>query len=239
MNHRVSLPFVRYPNLWEQDSDKIPLTCFDCDWSEPYSIHGNSPTKTEILCLVNVGDNFHRVGLDIWIKRFIAVRELQLQLNNYLDGSSRIFAHFGHLSFKTITSLTLTTTSNQLPSREVFEFICGFHRLEYLRIVGDFINNVDEWDAFDFKRARKRLTGTFVYEGNQHFTQNLSRWQTVFGYREIVQTRICSGNGLKNLVEVCSNTLERIRINHGCKSSSDPCEISPVSDQVLICSNST
>ena len=169
------------------------------------------------------------------IKTFTNVKELQLQF--YGRGTWRlnhnIFAHFLNLPRKTVTSLTLTSTFYQLPSRAVLNFICSFPNLDYLR-VGKGVGNINHEDVQVVKTSQildeRKLTGTLVYESIEDFAQIPSQPQTVFGFQKIVQRRppVSPFEGVKNLVEACFDTIKCIRINGCCKSSSDPCEIGPV-----------
>ena len=258
----MSQQYICYPYIWEKDGIRIQptsellsdLTYFDFgyeEWKVPFVIPAKSPAeKTRILCLSHA-EYFDGKEDDKWIKSFTNVKELQLHFGA-LDRPKRpdmvecrlsrpggIFAHALQLPSEQVKYLTLVSTDT-IPSKEVFDFISSFPHLEYLR-VGNWKTKANDCYAIDLPQILdKPLTGTFVYEGDQDFIQNLSQGETGFKFQEIVQRRVpkSSSSGVKNLVEACSGTLTRIRI-HGCKSSSDPCEIGPVSDHVLICSNST
>ena len=249
----MATSYVCYPNLWKRDGirvdsiEKIPtgFTCYNVlgdrgRFGETFSIPAQLRKEdTRVLCLI-VAKDFGK-GFVEKMRLFTGVEELQLQFNHggIWDLHSGFFAHFLGLPRKNVTSLTLTSTFFQLPSREVLIFICSFPNLEYLR-VGHRVDNINHKDVKAVETSqildKRKLTGTLVYEGDKDFARRLSQPQTVFGFREIVQRRVpkSPSSGVKNLVNACSETVERIRINGFRKSSSDPCEIGPVSDQVLI-----
>ena len=241
-------PYPCYPHLWKKDSS-IGLACYYTDdkgQKKKFSTPAELPAKkTDILCFMFAQD----VGQDDVevIKTFTDVKELQLRFyhsESWFISSSSIFTHFLNLPRKTVTSLTLTSAYYQLPSRDVLIFICSFPNLNYLR-VGEGVCDINSLDVQAVETSsildKPKLTGTFVHESVLNFTSILSQPQTVFGFEEIVQRLppVSPFEGVKNLVEACFDTIKCIRINGCCKSSSDPCEIGPVSDQVLICSSST
>ena len=104
-----------------------------------------------------------------------------MQLQFYGRGSWRLnpkkFAHILNLPRETVTSLTLTSTSHQLPSRAVLIFICSFPNLKYLR-VGLGVGNINREDVRVVETSqilnKHKLTGTLVYESIEDFTQSSS-----------------------------------------------------------------
>ena len=236
----MATQFVCYPHLWKMARNNSPagilpgLTCFDRPRVKTTTPAELSAKETDILCFRFAEEPADEDDVEV-IKTFTHVKELQLEFNISSGRRGSIFAHFLNLPLETVKSLTLISTRLRPPSQAVFNFICSFPNLEYLRI-GDLISNGDDWHDFDTPTNldKPKLTGTFVYEGERNFARNFPHRQTVFGFREIIQRRVPDPcfSGVRNLVEACSDTIKCIRI-HGCKSSSDHCEIGPVSDQVF------
>ena len=157
-----NLSYVCYPYKWERLAIRQPqynftgkqyplLASFKSDrryesWKQIYSIPDDSPAKnTSILCFSGA-ENFGERGVE-WIESFTHVGELQLHFralngsnglvrDNVAHSLSRpggIFAHFLHLPSATVKYLTLVST-DMLPSKQVFDFICSFPHLVYLRV---------------------------------------------------------------------------------------------------------
>ena len=213
------------------------VICFNGSYLE-WHLKGPIRPDTRALCFYHA-ELFDKQDVEL-IKYFIDVEELQLQFGCYLDPQSnpgRIFDHFLNFPRTNVKSLTLDTTVRRLPFPEVFKFICSFPNLEDLR-VGDILGHLPPSEGCNRKiisqsPSVRGLTGTFIFEGKSEiFISRLLEQETICHFREIVQRQAPrpGQEGVKELVEACSETLKSIRINDR-KSLFGSRRIGPVSDR--------
>ena len=163
-----------------------------------------------------------------WIRSFTNVVQLEV-MACWHDYGRRPFAPFHGLS-STVKSLSVVWTD--LPSRDVFDFICSFPHLVDLHVAGEGrIRNSEDWAISPLPPSTRSIVlGTLTSD----FVRQLLEQPNNLHFTKIARQRIFQKpfEGVADLVERCSHVLECIDIDFG--TSAEPFPSTPAITSVSI-----
>ena len=203
------------------------------EWKEEFPDRVNPPAIHTRSLFFHHAD--HLIGVDVrWIRSFTDVVQLEVAACWDHDHYRRPFAPFHGLS-STVKSLSMVW--RDLPSSDVFPFICSFSHLVDLHVAGKGqVQNIGgDWTISPLPP----LTGSIVLgTSTSDFVHQLLKQPNNLHFKKIVWQKLPkkSFEGVADLVEKCSGVLECIEIDFGMSAESLP--YTPAISPVSICRTS-
>ena len=202
-------------------------------WKRTFPNTVKSPAIHTRSLFFNDADKFTDVDVS-WIQSFAGVVQLKVAACQDHDYYGRPFSPFHGLS-SAVKSLSMVWTD--LPSREVFDFLCSFPHLVDLHVAGEgrIRDSGEDWTVLPLPP----LTGSIVLgTSTPGFVCQLLEISSHLFFKEVVwqDNSMDAFKGVADLVERCSNVLECIDIDFG--MSAEPFPSTPAITSVSICRTS-